>query len=96
MANGPGTAHDAAAKCLVVTGSPSIENGSCTGSALMKGLSEENVSISHVSEPSTGSDVPAMNLVTVTVSGFQSISFVPVRLPGIEFEPISATMRQAP
>jgi Flp pilus assembly protein TadG len=93
---GPGTATDAAAKCLVVTGSPAISAGSCTGSPLMNGLEVSNVSIARASLPAEGTDVPAMSLVTVTISGFRSVNFVPVRLPWIEFEPISATMRQAP
>jgi Flp pilus assembly protein TadG len=92
----PGTGH-AAAKCLVVTGSPT-----CAGSSLAEGLAVSQVSIcdattcpaTHANVPAEGNGVPVMNLVTVTVSGYSSPNFVPVPLPFFDFEPISATMRQ--
>lgn len=92
----PGTGH-AAAKCLVVTGTPA-----CSGPALVEGLEVANVSIcdattcagTHANVPADGG-VPVMNLVTVTVSGYQSVNYVPVPRAWIEFEPISSTMRQA-
>lgn len=92
----PGTGH-AAAKCLVVTGSPS-----CSGSPLAEGLAVGNVSIcdaatcasTHANVPADGTGVPSMNLVTVTVTGYHSVNFVPLPVPSIEFDPISATMRQ--
>lgn len=99
----PGTGH-AAARCLVVTGSPS-----CAGSALVEGLEVGNVSICDAVDatkcsgphhlPSDGSGFPAMNLVTVKVTGYRSTNFVPASLlfslPFFDFEEISATMRQA-
>lgn len=93
----PGTGH-AAARCLVVTGSPT-----CAGPALVAGLEVGHVSVcdpascpaTHANVPAIGSGVPVMNLVTVTVSGYQSVNFLPLPIPSIEFEPISTTMRQA-
>ena len=92
----PGTGH-AAAKCLVVTGS-----ASCAGSPLVEGLDVAQVSIcdattcpaTHANVEADG-DVPVMNLVTVTVTGYRSANFVQVVLPFFDFEPISTTMRQA-
>jgi PAB1-binding protein PBP1 len=96
----PGTGH-AAAKCLVVTGSPS-----CAGSPLVEGLDVGQVSIcdattcpqTHASVEADGG-VPVMNLVTVTVTGYRSVNFVPssllFSLPFFDFEEISTTMRQA-
>jgi hypothetical protein len=93
----PGSGY-AAAKCLVVTGSPS-----CDGDALVEGLEVANVSIcdaascpgSHAGVHPADAEVPVMNLVTVTVTGYRSVNFVPVQLPFLDFEPISTTMRQA-
>jgi Flp pilus assembly protein TadG len=93
----PGTGH-AAAKCLVVTGSPS-----CAGGPLVEGLAVDNVTIcdattcpaTHASVHADGSGVPVMNLVTVTVTGYRSANYVPVPLASIKFDPISTTMRQA-
>jgi len=92
----PGTGH-ATARCLVVTGS-----ASCAGSPLVEGLDVAQVSIcdattcpaSHANVEADG-DVPVMNLVTVTVTGYRSANFVQVVLPFFDFEPISTTMRQA-
>ena len=92
----PGTGH-ATARCLVVTGS-----ASCAGSPLVEGLDVAQVSIcdattcpaTHANVEADG-DVPVMNLVTVTVTGYRSANFVQVVLPFFDFEPISTTMRQA-
>jgi hypothetical protein len=93
----PGTGH-AAARCLVVTGSPS-----CSDPALVDGLAVANVGIcdattcagTHANVAADGG-VPVMNLVTVTVSGYQSVNFLPWPFAaGLEFDPISTTMRQA-
>lgn len=92
----PGIGH-AAAKCVVVTGSPS-----CSGSPLVEGLAVGNVSIcdattctaTHANVPADGTGIPSMNLVTVKVTGYRSANFVPVSVPFFDFEQISATMRQ--
>lgn len=92
----PGTGH-AAAKCLVVTGSPT-----CAEGPLVAGLAVSHVSVcdattcaaTHANVAADGNGVPVMNLVTVTVTGYQSVNFLPIPVPSIEFDPVSATMRQ--
>lgn len=94
----PGSGHEAA-KCLVVTGS----QPPCAGTPpLVEGLTASQVSIcdattcaaTHANVPADGNGMPVMNLVTVTVAGYQSVNFLPVPVSSIEFDPISATMRQ--
>lgn len=96
----PGTGHTVA-KCLAVTGTRD-----CSGSPLAQGLVVGQVSVcdavncpgTHKNVLVNGNGAPAtgvMNLVTVTVSGYQSKNFVPIQMPWVDFEPISATMRQA-
>jgi Flp pilus assembly protein TadG len=95
-----GTGH-AVARCLAVTGTRD-----CSSAALVDGLEVEHVSIcdatncaaTHRNVLVNGNGAPAtgvMNLVTVTVSGYQSANFMPLPTPWIEFDPISTTMRQA-
>jgi hypothetical protein len=92
----PGVGHGAA-RCLVVTGSPT-----CEEVPLVKGLAISHVNIcdattcaaTHANVAADGSGVPVMNLVTVTVAGYQSVNFLPIPVPSIEFDPISVTMRQ--
>lgn len=84
----------ATAKCLAVYG-----NADCSGAALLPGLTASMVSVcDSVSCPSThlnqttGSGV--LNLVTVTISGYQFTSLVPFIAPNLTFSNISTTMRQ--
>jgi Flp pilus assembly protein TadG len=95
-------ASDAAAKnqaiCLVVHGNPT-----CTGSALVPGLTASMVSICDAlacpADHAAQGSAPVLNLVTVTIGGpnatpytFTSLaSFV---VPDIVFGPIGATMKQ--
>lgn len=96
----PGTGFEAA-RCLVVYGTPA-----CGTTPLVEGLGTAQVDICDSTNcPATHRDVPAtgngtqptgvMNLVTVTVTGYPFVSFVPLPLPPITFEPIATTMRQA-
>lgn len=98
---GPGDAADIAiAQCLAVYG-----NMACTGSVLAPGLTAAMVEVcdssncpgTHQNQP-TGSGV--INLVTVTINGYQFTPAVPFNLFGalngatLDFSPISTTMRQ--
>jgi Flp pilus assembly protein TadG len=92
---GPGDPADlAVAKCLAVYG-----NTACTGSPLLPNLDATMVTVcDSVSCPSThlnqatGSGV--MNLVTVTITGYNFDSMVPLVAPSVTFNAISTTMRQ--
>lgn len=89
------------AKCYAVYG-----NSGCTGSALLPGLTTAMVTeCDATSCPGTHSAVAtgagAVNLVTVTISGYQFQSLVNftigsfgVGLPSITFGAVSTTMRQ--
>ena len=82
------------AKCLAVYG-----NSGCTAPALVPGLTTAMVSVcdasscvgTHFNQP-TGSG--AVNLASVTISGYLYTSLVPSLVPDITFGDISATMRQ--
>jgi Flp pilus assembly protein TadG len=84
------------AKCLVAYG-----NKTCTGRLLVPNLTASMIRIcdsadatcigSHKNQDS-GSGV--MNLVTVTITGYQFITLVPFVVGNITFGPISTTMRQ--
>lgn len=94
-AQSAGDAVDVAtAQCLAVYG-----NTDCTGTVLLPGLTASMVTVcDSVSCPSThlnqttGSGV--LNLVTVTISGYQFTSLVPFIAPNLAFKNISTTMRQ--
>lgn len=83
-----------AAKCIAVFG-----NAECASPALLPGLTTSMIAVcdasncagSHANQ-STGSGV--VNLVTVTISGYQFSSLVPALMPSITFGDISSTMRQ--
>lgn len=89
------------AQCLAVFG-----NKTCSGNALVPGLATSNVAICDSSScASTHASVQtgsgAVNLVTVTIQGFQfqsavnfSIAGMDAGLPSITFGPVSTTMRQ--
>jgi hypothetical protein len=94
---GPGMDHDAATN-LVVCG----QTGACGSTSLVPGLTAAMVSIcdavtpgcetTHASQP-TG--VGVVNLVTVTVTGYQFTSLLPFIVPSMTFNSIGTTMRQA-
>lgn len=96
----PGAGHDIAA-CLAVYG-----NQTCEGQVLAPGLTTSMVSVCDAmncpgthSAVSTGTGV--VNLVSLSISGFQFVSAISFQLgtvtigaPSMTFSPISATMRQ--
>ena len=95
----PGSGH-AAAKCLAVYG-----NRTCSGDVLAPRLTIGMVSVcdgsncagSHANIPSTGNggaSTGAINLVTVTITGFPFRTLVPYAFPDVTFGPIATTMRQ--
>jgi Flp pilus assembly protein TadG len=92
---GPGDPADAtAAKCLAVYG-----NMTCSGTTLLPNLDVAMVSIcdsttcpgTHLNQ-ATGSGV--INLVSVTISGYNFQSMVPLVAPSVTFNSIGTTMRQ--
>lgn len=92
----PGTGFDTA-RCLAVYGTPT-----CGSDPLVPGLATSNVSICDSTNcPATHRNVPTVgnagyvNLVTVTVSGYQFESLIPLPFGAFMFGPISNTMRQA-
>lgn len=82
------------ARCIAVYG-----DAACTPPVLLPGLAEGMISVcdasncagSHANQ-STGNG--AVNLVTVTISGYRFNSLVPALMPDITFDDISSTMRQ--
>ncbi|MCK0510439.1 TadE/TadG family type IV pilus assembly protein [Aromatoleum buckelii] len=90
---GPGEGSGTA-KCLAVYG-----NRTCSGSPLAPGLTTDHIRVhDQISSPTThqnqatGSGV--INLVSVTVAGYQFVSLVPFVAPNMTFGDISVTMRQ--
>lgn len=82
------------ARCLAVYGKTT-----CTGNALVPGLTTAMVSVQDlVNSPGTHQNQTtgsgSVNLVTVTISGYPYTSLVPSLFPNITFGDISATMRQ--
>lgn len=78
-----------------------IRGVSCTGTPtpLVPGLSAGNVQIADMkSSPTTQASQDTgsglVNLVTVTITGYQFQSLVPTLIPDITFSDISVTMRQ--
>ncbi|AKU14004.1 TadE-like protein [Azoarcus sp. CIB] len=90
---GPGEGSGTA-RCLAVHG-----NRTCSGTPLAPGLTLSNVQVHDQStdpgthqNQATGSG--AINLVTVTIDGYQFVSLVPFVATNITFGDISVTMRQ--
>ena len=83
-----GTTAQGVARCLAVHG-----NRDCGGASLVPGLTTSMVLISNASSQPTGSGT--VDLVTVTISGYQFDSLVPGIFSSITFHDISATMRQS-
>lgn len=84
------------ATCLAVYG-----NKTCTGDTLVPNLTTDMVQIcdSSIAEcqathQNQSFDTGVMNLVTVTISGYQFTSLVPLITTDISFSDISTTMRQ--
>jgi Flp pilus assembly protein TadG len=88
--------------CLAMTGSTANSGGTCSGSALLPGLTVSMIAVcdrvlcpgTHNQQPPTAGTLGKVNLVTVTVTGYPFTSMVPFAMPSIAFGPISATMAQ--
>ena len=86
-------------RCLALSGSPANTGGACTGTALLPGLTLAQITVcDRLSCPGTHNLQPTtrgvVNLVTVTITGYQFTSMVPFAMPSIAFGAISATMVQ--
>jgi len=88
-----------AARCIAVTGSPSVSGQGCAGAPMLPGLTLAQVTAcdrlscaDHNLQP-TGRGV--VNLVSVTVTGYPFTSMVPFAMPSVTFGPIHATMVQS-
>lgn len=96
----PGT-RTAAARCLVTTGNVQVApNGAtaCVGSPLLPGLATATITICEATNcAATHANVDLggvrANLATITVTGYQYLSWVPSFLGDITFRPIGNTMR---
>jgi len=88
-----------AARCLALSGSAANNGTTCTGTALLPGLTLAQITVcDRISCPGTHNLQPTgrgvVNLVTVTVTGYQFTSMAPFAMPSIAFGAISATMVQ--
>lgn len=88
-----------AARCLALSGSAANNGTSCSGAALVPGLTLAMVSVQdRVSDPATHNLQPTgrgvVNLVTVRITGYPFTSMVPYALSSFTFGAISATMVQ--
>ena len=88
-----------AARCLALSGTAANNGSACTGTPLLPGLTLAQISVcDRLSCPSThnlqqtGRGV--VNLVTVTITGYQFTSMVPFAVPSFTFGAVSATMVQ--
>ena len=86
-------------RCLALSGSSANNGTTCTGSALLPGLTLAQISVCDRISCSathnlkeTGRGV--VNLVTVTITGYPFTSMAPFVMPSISFGAISATMVQ--
>jgi Flp pilus assembly protein TadG len=87
------------AKCMAVYGNPT-----CTGNALVSGLTTAMVTVCYAADPACAATnqsqgaSPVINLVTVTIGGASNpYTFTPAMsfiVPGFDFAAISVTMRQ--
>lgn len=102
MARQPGGIADAGTQCMAVYGKETCNPG--TDVPLAPGLTTAMVNIcdwqrcpgTHQSQPQPLGTETAINLVTVTITGYAFQSFVPfvtADLSSIPFAPISTTMR---
>lgn len=84
----------AVATCLAVYG-----NKTCTGSVLAPNLTTSMVSVcDSVNSSTCPSELffdSGMNMVRVSITGYQFTSLVPIHVTNINFGPISTKMRQA-
>ena len=90
---GPGEGAGTA-RCLAVYG-----NRTCSGSPLVPGLTLGHVQVrDQISDPATHQNQPTgggvINLVSVTIGGYQFVSLVPFVAPDMTFGEISVAMRQ--
>jgi len=86
-------------RCLALSGSPANNGSTCTGTTLLPGLTLAQISVcDRLSCPAThnlqATTRGVVNLVTVTITGYQFNSMVPFAMPSIAFGAISATMVQ--
>jgi Flp pilus assembly protein TadG len=86
-------------RCLALTGTITNNGTACSGTPLLDGLTLAQVTVcDRLSCPGTHNLQPttrgAVNLVTVTITGFQFTSMVPFAVPNITFGAIRATMAQ--
>jgi Flp pilus assembly protein TadG len=86
-------------RCLAVTGSAANNGTACSGTPLLPGLTLSQVTVcDRISCPATHNLQPhtrgVVNLVTVTVTGYQFTSMAEFFVPSITYGPISATMVQ--
>lgn len=77
----------AEARCIAVYGQTT-----CTGDALVPGLTTDMVNIVATAGVETGAG--ALDMVKVEIQGFPFVSYVPFVIKDIAFAPISTSMRQ--
>ncbi len=95
----PGAANTLKGRCLVLTGTAANNGTSCTGAALLPGLTLSQITIcDRLTCPGThnlqATGRGVVNLVTVTVAGYQFTSMAPFFMPSFTYGPISVTMPQ--
>jgi Flp pilus assembly protein TadG len=88
-----------AARCLALSGTAANNGSGCSGTPLLPGLTLAQITVKdRVSDPTThnlqATGRGVVNLVTVTITGYQFTSMVPFAMPSVTFGPISATMVQ--
>lgn len=89
-----------AGRCLALSGTTANNGTTCSGTALLPGLTLAQISVcDRISCPGTHNLRPTgrgvVNLVTVTITGHPFTSMVPFAMPSITYGPISATMVQS-
>jgi Flp pilus assembly protein TadG len=91
-----------AARCLALTGSPTVNGGACAGTPLVGGMTLAQVAacdpticadhnLQAFGTPGTA-NAGVMNLVSVTITGYAFTSMVPFAAPSFTFGPIRALM----
>jgi Flp pilus assembly protein TadG len=106
LSNAPGNID--AARCLAITGTPAMSGSSCSGTALLPGLTLAQVyacdetldgvdarCANHMLQPygtAGTANAGIVNLVSVTVTGFTFTSAVPFAAPSFTFGAVRSTM----
>ncbi|GAB3545528.1 hypothetical protein GCM10027343_22070 [Noviherbaspirillum agri] len=83
-----GSGAAGAARCFTVYGNPT-----CSGTPVIEGLAEAMVQTTTDQEVQLGA--LTVKMATVTITGYQFKSLVPMVVTDIGFGPISSTMRQS-